>query len=41
METIGLGAVILSLAFAGYELRQNATIAAVDANQQLAEMAPE
>ncbi len=40
-ETIGISAVVLSLVFVGYELRQSSTIAAVDAGQQLAQMGQE
>ena len=40
-EAIGISAVVLSLVFVGYELRQSSTIAAVDAGQQLAHMGQE
>ena len=40
-EVIGIGAVVVSLIFVAYELRQNSMITAVDSAQHLAEMGQE
>ena len=40
-EAIGAGAVVVSLLYVGYELRQGSIVAAVDTSQQLAQMSQE